>query len=149
MQPAANICALPSSGYHVLRIAFLATLLCAGCSFHWPRVAHVPVQQGNVITQDMINKLKPGMTHRQVAFVMGEPVLRNTFDADRWDYVHSFQIGNTSYQETRVSLFFKDDVLMSFSGDLAPTATDTAAPPADSEFAPPENDPVINDDPDF
>lgn len=114
-----------------------------------PRVAHVPVQQGNVITQEMINKLKPGMTHRQVAFVMGDPVLRNTFDADRWDYVHSYQIGNAAYQELRVSLFFNEDVLVSFSGDLAPNTTETAPPPGDSEFDSPEYNPVINDDPDF
>jgi len=128
----------------------------AGCSFHWPRVAHVPVQQGNVITQEMINKLKPGLTRRQVAYIMGEPVLRDTFNSSRWDYVHSFQVGNTVYQAVHVSLFFEDDVLKSFSGNVAPTADATVAPstpasPAEpakeNEFDSPENNPVINDTP--
>jgi outer membrane protein assembly factor BamE len=114
-----------------------------------PRVAHVPVQQGNVITQEMINKLKPGMTRRQVSYVMGDPVMRDSFNPDRWDYVHSYQIGNMAYQELRVSLFFNDDLLVSFSGDLAPNLPATAEPKGDSEFNSPENDPVINDDPDF
>jgi outer membrane protein assembly factor BamE len=84
-------------------------------------VAHVPVQQGNVITQEMIDRLKPGMTRRQVAFVMGEPVLRNPFDPNRWDYVYSVQVGNVVYQQMRMSLFFEDETLVKFSGDLVPT----------------------------
>lgn len=121
-------------------------LFLAGCSFHWPRVAHVPVQQGNVITQEMIAKLKPGLTRRQVAYIMGEPVLRDTFNTDRWDYVHSFQIGKTVYQAVHVSLFFKDDVLESFSGNFV--APDKAPETAkDNEFDSPENNPVINDAP--
>ena len=42
-----------------------------------PKLYKVAIQQGNVITQEMVDKLKPGMTRRQVAFVMGEPVLRD------------------------------------------------------------------------
>jgi outer membrane protein assembly factor BamE len=134
-------------------------IVLAGCSFHWPRVAHVPVQQGNVITQEMIAKLKPGLTRRQVAYIMGEPVLRDTFNSNRWDYVHSYQIGKNVYQAVHVSIFFTDDVLASFSGNFAPvanaaatpaapTAPETPAEPAkDSEFDSPENNPVINDAP--
>ena len=44
-------------------------------SFKMPRVHKITVQQGNVITQEMIDRLKPGMTREQVAFVMGEPVV--------------------------------------------------------------------------
>jgi outer membrane protein assembly factor BamE len=121
---------------------------CAGCSFHWPRVAHVPVQQGNVLTQDMINKLKPGLTRRQVEFVMGAPVLRNPYDVDRWDYVNSYQIGDRSFQKVHVSVFFDGDTLSSVSGDLTPQNTADESPTApDSEFNPPEHDPVINDAP--
>ena len=139
------------------RLVVLVLLLSVnpGCGgrMHMPRVAHVPVQQGNVITQEMIDKIKPGMTRKQVAFIMGEPVLRNTFNANRWDYVHSYQIGEMSFQQIHESLFFNDDVLVSFSGDAV--QTDTADTPAvapaatnDSEFDSPENNPVINEDPD-
>jgi outer membrane protein assembly factor BamE len=110
-----------------------------------PRVSHVPVQQGNVITQAMIDKLKVGMTRRQVAFVMGEPVLRNTFNSDRWDYVHSYQIGQMQFQEIHVTLLFNEDVLASISGDMMPSGvTAPAQAPTDSEFDSPENDPVID-----
>lgn len=99
----------------------------AGCHFGLPKVANVAVQQGNVITQEMIDRLKPGMTRRQVAFVMGEPVLRDPFNPDRWDYVYSVQVGRVVYQQMRMSLFFDGDLLMKFSGDLAPTTVAHAA----------------------
>lgn len=113
-----------------MRLFWLAVaFLLAGCNhIGIPKVANVAVQQGNVITQEMIDRLKPGMTRRQVAFVMGEPVVRNPFDQDRWDYVYSVQVGNVVYQQLRMSLFFENEALAKFSGDLAPTtAAENAA----------------------
>jgi outer membrane protein assembly factor BamE (lipoprotein component of BamABCDE complex) len=85
-------------------------------------------------------------------------VLRDAFNSDRWDYVHSFQVGNMVYQAVHVSIFFQDDVLVSFSGNFVPVANmpapaepATPAAPAEpannSEFEPQENNPVINDAP--
>lgn len=93
----------------------------AACSIGLPRVHKVTVQQGNVITQEMIDKLKPGMTRNQVAFIMGEPVLRHTFDEDRWDYIYSLEIPGYYDEQKRVSLYFENDVLAYFTGDYAPT----------------------------
>ena len=101
--------------------------LLAGCHIGFPKMSNVAVQQGNVITQEMIDRLKPGMTRRQVAFVMGEPVVRNPFDPDRWDYVYSVQVGSVVYQQLRMSLFFEDESLAKFSGDMAPTTAAQAA----------------------
>lgn len=89
----------------------------AGCSLSLPRVHKVTVQQGNVITQDMIDRLKPGMTRSQVTFVMGEPVLRHTFDDNRWDYIYTLQIPGYYNVEKKVSLFFENGVLAYFTGD--------------------------------
>ena len=90
--------------------------------FSLPRVYKVTVQQGNVITQEMIDKLKPGMTRSQVAFIMGEPILRHTFDSNRWVFIYTVEMPGYFNQDVRMSLFFKDDVLAYFTGDLAPTA---------------------------
>jgi outer membrane protein assembly factor BamE len=118
----------------------LALASVAGCSFHLPRVHKIVIQQGNVITQEMVDRLKPGMTRRQVAFVMGEPVLRNDFTPDRWDYVYSIQLPNQPTEIHRLSLFFEDEVLAYFTGDFAPTSAqkndETAAtPPPDPAAA--------------
>lgn len=109
----------------------LSLLLAAGCSFRapkfgLPRVHKITVQQGNVITQDMIDQLKPGMTRSQVAYVMGEPVFRNSFDDNRWDYVYTVEVPGIFQDERRVSLYFENDLLAYFTGDYAPTAVQAA-----------------------
>ena len=70
---------------------FVGLLALAGCSF--PGVYKIDIQQGNVVTQDMIDQLRPGMTRRQVRFIMGNPLLVDTFHANRWDYLYSLQPG--------------------------------------------------------
>lgn len=108
----------------------IVTILCAclvasGCSLkrpRLPRVHKITVQQGNVVTQDMIDKLKPGMTRSQVAFVMGEPVFRNSFNDDRWDYVYTIELPGVFETRQTVSLFFVDDVLAYFTGDMVPSS---------------------------
>jgi outer membrane protein assembly factor BamE len=107
--------------------AVVILLLLSACHFSWPRVSNVAVQQGNVITQEMVDRLKVGMTRRQVAFVMGEPVLRDPFNPNRWDYVYSLQVGAVTYQKIKMSLLFDNDVLTSFSGDVPQTSEVEAA----------------------
>lgn len=79
------------------RLAGTALLLAAiaGCS-SVPRIVNeykIDIQQGNVLTQDMVSQLRPGLTKDQVRFVLGSPVLMDMFHANRWDYVYRFQKG--------------------------------------------------------
>lgn len=97
----------------------LSAALCVACSL--PRVYKLSVQQGNVITQEMIDGLKPGMTREQVAFVMGQPVIRNPFDESRWDYVYTLRVPGFLDETVKMSLFFTDDLLTHFTGDFKPS----------------------------
>ena len=110
---------------HSFRYAFIlllaGLLLLPGCG--WPRVHKVSIQQGNVITQGMIDKLKPGMTRAQVAFIMGDPVVHNTFGDNRWDYVYTIENPGVYQGSVNMTLFFEGDLLAYFTGDLAPTAS--------------------------
>ena len=120
-----------------LLIVVFTSLILAGCSLkrpRLPRVHKIPVQQGNVITQDMIDKLKPGMSRSQVAFIMGEPVMRNSFNDDRWDYVYSIELPGVYSTSQTVSLYFVDDELAYFTGDLAPQRV-KQQPPAETADA--------------
>lgn len=100
-------------------LTFVGLTALAGCSF--PGVYKVDIQQGNVITQDMIDQLRPGMTRRQVRFIMGNPLITDTFHANRWDYLYSFQAGGSRRQQERVSLVFNDrDQLVGLAGDFRP-----------------------------
>ncbi len=98
-------------------LALLAALFSTGCGVH-----RVAIQQGNIITQEMVDQLKPGITREQVAYIMGEPVLRNTFDDDRWDYVYTIDVPKTYSSRMLVSLFFENDVLVYITGDMAPSS---------------------------
>ena len=88
----------------------------------FPGVYKVGIQQGSKITQDMVDKLRPGMTKPQVRFVLGTPLIADTFDQDRWDYFFVLKRADGSEQKEHLSVFFVDDVLASFEGDFAPTA---------------------------
>lgn len=87
----------------------------------FPGVYKIGIAQGNIITQEMVDQLRPGMTKRQVIFVMGTPLVRDPYHQDRWDYIYSFQPGGGVRGQERISVFFIDDELVSFTGDFVPT----------------------------
>ena len=125
----------------VIASLLIASLL-AGCSLKvpklgLPRVHKITVQQGNLITQDMIDKLKPGMSRSQVAYIMGEPIFRNAFDDSRWDYIYTVEAPGRYEDERRLSLYFDGDALAYFTGDFAPSSEQ---PPAAEEVDPAAND---------
>ena len=100
-------------------LTLVGLLALAGCSF--PGVYKIDIQQGNVVTQDMIDQLKPGMTQRQVRFIMGNPMITDTFHAKRWDYLYSIQPGGRQRYQERVSLEFDDNQqLVGLAGDFMP-----------------------------
>ena len=100
-------------------LTLVGLLALAGCSF--PGVYKIDIQQGNVVTQDMIDQLRPGMTRRQVRFIMGNPLIQDTFHTNRWDYLYSIQPGGGERQQERISIFFNEnDQLASLSGDFMP-----------------------------
>ena len=113
----------------VFTAAILSAALLAGCAsstdggsklISFPGAYKIDIQQGNVITQEMVDQLKPGMTRKQVQYVMGTPLLEDTFNEDRWDYVYSMQPGGKQRTQTTVTIFFENDRLASIKGDLKP-----------------------------
>lgn len=82
---------------------------------------HRPVlQQGNLITQSMVDELKPGMTKEQVEFVLGKPVHLNTFNVDRWDYIYTLEDREGNLSRKHLSVVFEDDKLAEIGGDFKP-----------------------------
>jgi len=88
----------------------ISTLLCASlvsaCSVH-----KLEIQQGNVVTPDMVEKLKPGMTTKQVKFVMGSPQLADPFHKGRWDYFYSLTKEGELIEKKHLILYFEGEVL--------------------------------------
>ncbi|MDQ7091147.1 MAG: outer membrane protein assembly factor BamE [Methylococcales bacterium] len=87
-----------------------------------PGVYSIDIQQGNRVSQEMINQLKPRMNKRQVRYIMGSPMLIDVFHKKRWDYLYSNQPGGELREQTRISLYFEGDILVGVQGDFKPTA---------------------------
>ncbi len=113
--------------------AISASLLCSSCSAVKDAANAVPdaiadfsavyrpdVQQGNVVDQDMVNKVHPGMAKSQVRFIMGTPLLVDVFHQERWDYVYTMDDDGKRVAAERVSLFFVDERLARIEGDYRP-----------------------------
>lgn len=101
------------------------SLLLSGCgsvtSFAFPGVYKLAIPQGNIITQEMVDQLRPGLTKRQVNFILGTPLVKDTFDQDRWDYLYSFQPGGGDRVQETLTVFFENDQLTHFTGDFIQT----------------------------
>lgn len=118
-----------------LLLSALILLGMAACSF--PGVYKLDVQQGNIITQDMVNQLKPGMNKRQVRFIMGTPLLMDSFNDNRWDYFYSLKNGQDELAQERLTLFFIDDQLVNMQGNFRPEEAATHKPAAAQPAATP------------
>jgi outer membrane protein assembly factor BamE len=94
------------------------------------------IQQGNVVTQEMMAKVQPGMTRSQVRFALGTPLVTDVFHEDRWDYVYLLQKGGVVTEHRRIVVRFKGDQLASIEGDVV------AADPAARAATPPEKKPA-------
>lgn len=104
----------------------LAISACSIPRLQFPGVYKIDIQQGNIITQEMIDQLRPGMTKRQVIFLMGTPLVRDPFHQDRWDYIYSYQPGGGIRGQERITMYFESDLLTHFTGDFKPTQESTA-----------------------
>jgi outer membrane protein assembly factor BamE len=110
----------------------------AGCgnvgALDFPGVYKIGIPQGNIITQEMVDQLRPGMTKRQVIFVMGTPLVRDPYHQNRWDYVYNYQPGGGVRGQERVTVFFDEaDQLISFTGDFVPSTAQASAASSDSD----------------
>ena len=51
------------------------------------------IQQGNYLEPRAVEKLEIGMTRSQVRYLLGTPMVPDTFDTDRWDYIYYLKKG--------------------------------------------------------
>lgn len=134
----------------MMRILLLAVAaLLASCSSTPLLAPHkIDIQQGNYVTQEMVSKLRPGMTPSQVRFLLGTPLVTDAFHASRWDYFYRLDKGGQLAEQRKLAVIFEEDKLVRVEGDVvaasARPATDKAVePPAkrqpdEAEQEPPE-----------
>jgi len=108
----------------IMRFAIiLFALLCASCTSTIPSIKpyRLDIQQGNVVTSKMMSQLRPGMTKSQVRFILGTPLIQDSFHSNRWDYFYQMRKGGTVIEQRRVILDFDNDLLKGVRGDVIPS----------------------------
>ena len=82
-----------------------------------PKIHKIDIQQGNEISSEMLMMLKPGMTKSQVRFVLGTPLIQDTFHKERWDYVYTMSVDDNDEEiVVRKRIFDGERVILSASG---------------------------------
>jgi outer membrane protein assembly factor BamE len=121
-----------------MRKRFLTLLtigVLSGCAIY-----KLDVQQGNVITQDMLDQIELGMTEQKILFLLGSPVLVDPFHPQRWDYMYSLQLGGGQPSQRRITLVFdRDKKLQQVAGNVVLSTrakTPSKTPPKDTNQRP-------------
>jgi len=118
----------PQSETVIMYIRFIPAILAlffitSACTrfegdYKLPWVYRIDIQQGNVIDQDMLDQLKPGMNKNQVRFIMGTPAIEDPFHATRWDYIYTQSWGGARRQQIHLALYFEEEKLAYLDGDV-------------------------------
>lgn len=101
-----------------LTTLLLLAMLLAGCNLPYKS----EIQQGTLLSAEMLANLKPGMTRRQVRLLLGSPPVSDAFRPERWDYVYSLSRVGEKITPQHLTLYFRSDKLVRAEGDLAPAA---------------------------
>lgn len=109
-----------------LILIVLTTLVLSACARFG--VYRLDVQQGNLVTQEQLAKVKPGMSRIDVRNLLGTPLLQDAFKADRWDYFFSDDRNSGSKlnpfgrdsQQFKVAISFVQDKVTRIDGEASP-----------------------------
>lgn len=132
---------MPANHRYSAQTAFLllACTVLASCSslsgmssssanpVNWVTPYKIDVIQGNFVSKEQVEQLRPGMTRDQVKATLGTPLMASLFHADRWDYVFTLKRQGVEPQAYKYTVFFKNDQLERFEGDAMPSESEFIA----------------------
>jgi outer membrane protein assembly factor BamE len=73
-------------------------------------VYRINIQQGNFLNQSAVDTVKEGMTRSQVRYLLGTPMVADSFNKERWDYIYYLKKGRTRHVDSRrVTVYFDGD----------------------------------------
>ncbi len=87
----------------------------------------IEIVQGNVVTQEVMAQIQPGLGRTQVREILGTPLLTDMFHENRWDYVFTIARQGVPPQQRRVTVFFKDNLVERFESGALPTEREFVA----------------------
>ena len=114
-----------------LALAFVVTLPLASACSTWQEyvpdirrmgVYKLDINQGNYITQDMVDKLREGQTKQQVRLILGTPLVVSAFRDSQWDYVYEYTRQGRRVEQRKFIVYFSGDKLARWEGDELPVS---------------------------
>lgn len=100
----------------ILLIGLITASISACTNFFKPH--KIAIQQGNIVTKEMFNKLAIGMDKRQVKYILGTPLIVDTFVPDQWHYIYSLRLGSGKTLTSTLKLGFVDGLLQDIDDSL-------------------------------
>jgi outer membrane protein assembly factor BamE len=105
----------------LVRIALILCLAAAAPAC----VYRINIQQGNFLDQAAVEQVKAGMTRSQVHYLLGTPMVADSFNKERWDYIYYLKKGRSEHVDSRrVTVYFDGDKVARLD---KPTAEEAAA----------------------
>ncbi len=92
--------------YLINLVSILVLTSMLACQSKLLTVHKIDVQQGNALDADMVDKVEIGMTQEQVQYVLGSPLITDSFHPDRWDYIYLFIPGYGEKERRQLTLIF-------------------------------------------
>lgn len=107
---------------HIIKLIVLASIIAlAGCSGRLFTVHKIDVQQGNAVDPEQVEQLQIGMTKEQVRFLMGTPLVTDSFHPARWDYVYHLIPDYGDTERRHVAVFFEGDIVSNIEKSNMPS----------------------------
>ena len=98
---------------HTLFLFLLHILVISGCIYT------MDIQQGNLLDQEAIDQIQISMTRSQVKFLLGTPIVQDSFHQNRWDYLYYLKLGNSNALDKRwLTIYFLDDLVSRIDKEL-------------------------------
>lgn len=95
--------------------------LFACSTLEFPGVYRLQIEQGNIVTEEMVAQLEPGMSTSQVEFILGTPLIRDSFSPNRWDYIHIVRKPDNTVEKQRLTVYFDEGALSHYESTIKPT----------------------------
>ncbi len=126
----------PSRRGSSLTLAFLLSSALTSCAWVDQPLGYVArsinpyrfeLIQGNVITKEQLEVLRPGMNKNQVKEILGTPLITSLFHEDRWDYAFTVRRSGQEIQKKKLTVYFAKGELARFESDPLPSEVEFAA----------------------
>jgi outer membrane protein assembly factor BamE len=133
-----------------MRLVVILSIFLLSCSFQNPidiptKVYKLDIKQGNEIDSEMLLQLKPGMTKSQVRFVLGTPLIQDSFHNQRWDYLYIMRKNGKLIDKRHVIVNFEKDLLKSITGEVI-TKNENGEFISNEKYEEPSHSQVVNKD---